>query len=1132
MKKIIRSTNRGCYKLLFVVSVLILSLCKCSESAYSCNSGSEFKVKTVFAKDQSQSSVATFEDGRFVVAWESYDQDGSGSDIYAQLFDDSGSKEGTVFRVNTVIANDQSQPSVATFEDGKFVVVWESDGQDGDSSGIYAQLFYADGTKKDSEFQNQDGGYGIYGQVFGADSTKKGTEFQANNSTTSNKQSSSVTTFQDGQFIITWESENQDGDGYGIFGQVFFADRTKKNQEFQVNSYTAQNQQSSSVAAFLMDLVKFLVVWQSKDQNGDGNGVYGRIFSEHQPAYVNIPLSDKSFHYRQNVLFNTTRTFSGSPNCTSVRVEEIKVRAQDDCQLGTEDIFTLEITNKHPLVNSPLGNHIFHYSKNFQFDFAEGTFVDPDNDTLYYEASLANGSPLPNWLDFDSTTQTFTGSPNCHFHGEFQIKVRAQDDCQLGAEDIFTLEVPNDPPIVNELMADQKIKSLERLDYTFSKYVFHSSLSQDELEFSTELVDGSKLPDWLVFYDKERRFSGTPSGGTRTLELVVTAKDGCQNSTSTTFQIQVTYSGCPLGMFSPLGEEIPPMSEADCENCQWGTYGDQIGLTACNMCPARTYNTETKKILLGACIKCQMGTYNPNLGSTTPNDCLPCSPGTYLNHTGGFSEDGCYLCDLAHYNPNIGSTSIQSCLPCPRGSYSAFKNLTSIDQCLLCKAGIYNDHTASTSCQQCPQGSQANSRQDGCELCPPGIKWESDNRKCHTCGVDEFNNQEGLTYCLKCSQTGICLGGNNCSTGRDPDMYCSKCISGYYLHGNGCSPCTRTTMVVILVLIIVFVFALMLVFRRKLSKLSNPIYMIFLLFFQLLGVIVESMKYEGNRSTFVAIPKYLSQLVNFKMGSVLAPECYSELTFYTQYFIFVFVLSAIILVLVIFSVVVHCCTTGLKSEKKVSYGTVLILARFLKIVGFNTWYEKRFSWIWEYYKPSRFWFELVLLLFRSVIVVVALLFTNNQTAQLLILVIILTIMILLVFFLRPYKGGESPRHVSEDVVLISSYIILLAVIILVWSTEFCLLMYTMGCSTMGYGIWKNWTKFRSGEWKDKRNLKKPLKKIINNPKKSSSSDLDDSDSDSDGSRDFDCLSDKLKPESNQNIQLKDYKDENEVEVEI
>ncbi|KAJ6250196.1 dystroglycan-related [Anaeramoeba flamelloides] len=852
-----------------------------------------------------------------------------------------------------------------------------------------------------------------------------------------------------------------------------------------------------------MDLVKFLVVWQSKDQDGDGNGVFGRIFSEHQPAYVNIPLSDKSFHYRQNVLFefaedtfvdpnndrlyydaslangsplpnwlafdSTTRTFSGSPNCTSVRVEEIK------------------------------------------FDFAEGTFVDPDNDTLYYEASLANGSPLPNWLDFDSTTQTFTGSPNCHFHGEFQIKVRAQDDCQLGAEDIFTLEVPNDPPIVNEPMADQKIKSLERLDYTFSKNVFHSTLSQDELEFSTEIVDGSKLPDWLVFYDKERRFSGTPYGGTRTLELVVTAKDGCQNSTSATFQIQVTYSGCPLGMFSQLGKEIPPMSEADCENCQAGTYGDQIGLTACNMCPAGTYNTETKKIELGACIKCQMGTYNPNLGSTTPNDCLPCSPGTYLNHTGGFSEDGCYPCDLAHYNPNIGSTSIQSCLPCPRGSYSAFKNLTSIDQCLLC---------------------------------------EADDRKCHTCGVDEFNNQEGLTYCLKCSQTGICLGGNNCSTGRDPDMYCSKCISGYYLHGNDCSPCTRTTMVVILVLIIVFVFALMLAFRRKLSKLSNPIYMIFLLFFQLLGVIVESMKYE---------------------------------------------------VLVIFSVVVHCCTGGLKSEKKVSYGTVLILGRFLKIVyiphlviclqpfdftyqeteqqwtldaehnitkdqvwrnhlplfvlftilfvagipvfflvililawkgGFNTWYEKRFSWIWEYYKPSRFWFELVLLIFRSVIVVVALLFTNNQTAQLLILVIILTIMILLVFFLRPYKGGESPRHVSEDMVLMSSYIILLAVIILVWSTEFCVLMYTIGCSTMGYGIWKNWTKFRSGEWKEKRNMKKPLKKIINNPKKLSSSDLDDSDSDSDGSRDSDCLSDKLKPESNQDIQFKDYKDENEDEVEI
>ncbi|KAJ6250195.1 fatty acid-binding protein [Anaeramoeba flamelloides] len=360
MKKIIRSTNRGCYKLLFVVSVLILSFCKCSESANRCHSGSEFKVNTVFAKDQSESSVATFEDGRFVVAWESYDQDGSGSGIYAQLFDgngsregsefkvntvfandqsqpsvatfedgrfvvawesddqdgsgsgiyaqlfdDSGSKEGTVFRVNTVIANDQSQPSVATFEDGKFVVVWESDGQDGDSSGIYAQLFYADGTKKDSEFQvnthfsdnqqnpsiatfidgqfavvwgseKQDGeGLGIYCQVFYADGTKKGTEFQVNY-TTSDQQSPSIATFQDGEFIITWESENQDG-GYGIYGQVFGADGTKKGTEFQANNSTTSKKQSSSVATFQDG--QFIITWESENQDGDGYGIFGQVFN-------------------------------------------------------------------------------------------------------------------------------------------------------------------------------------------------------------------------------------------------------------------------------------------------------------------------------------------------------------------------------------------------------------------------------------------------------------------------------------------------------------------------------------------------------------------------------------------------------------------------------------------------------------------------------------------------------------------------------------------------------------------------------------------------------------------------------------------------------------------------------------
>ena len=40
-----------------------------------------------------------------------------------------------------------------------------------------------------------------------------------------------------------------------------------------------------------------------------------------------------------------------------------------------------------------------------QFDI--GTFLDPEGDTLFYFANLADGTPLPSWAFFQPTVRTF-----------------------------------------------------------------------------------------------------------------------------------------------------------------------------------------------------------------------------------------------------------------------------------------------------------------------------------------------------------------------------------------------------------------------------------------------------------------------------------------------------------------------------------------------------------------------------------------------------------------------------------------------------------------------------------------------------------------------------------------------------
>ena len=60
---------------------------------------------------------------------------------------------GSELMVNTHTTDSQRSSAVAIDDLGNFVVVWHSDNQDGDQSGIFGQRFAPDGSKLGSEFQ-------------------------------------------------------------------------------------------------------------------------------------------------------------------------------------------------------------------------------------------------------------------------------------------------------------------------------------------------------------------------------------------------------------------------------------------------------------------------------------------------------------------------------------------------------------------------------------------------------------------------------------------------------------------------------------------------------------------------------------------------------------------------------------------------------------------------------------------------------------------------------------------------------------------------------------------------------------------------------------------------------------------
>jgi Putative Ig domain len=74
------------------------------------------------------------------------------------------------------------------------------------------------------------------------------------------------------------------------------------------------------------------------------------------------------------------------------------------------------------------------------FALPAGTFVDPQNSTMTYTATLSSGAALPSWLSFNSKTGLFSGTvPNTA--AGLSLKVTATDTSGLSASDTFAVTI-------------------------------------------------------------------------------------------------------------------------------------------------------------------------------------------------------------------------------------------------------------------------------------------------------------------------------------------------------------------------------------------------------------------------------------------------------------------------------------------------------------------------------------------------------------------------------------------------------------------------------------------------------------------------------------------------------------------
>jgi cysteine-rich repeat protein len=263
----------------------------------------EFQVNTYSMNDQYGTRLARAADGSFVVVWASDGQDGSGKGIYVQRFDATGNPIGVELQVNTYTSLGQTGPWIAMAPDGRFVVVWQSEGQDGSGYGIYFQRYSSAVVSQGVEtqvntttFGSQNGAsvematdgsfvvayqsdptdYDVLARRYDANGVALTAEIPVNSYITGHQSAAKIGMTPAGAFVIVWHSNLQDGDGYGIYGQRFLSTGVPDGSEFGVNTTTAGDQRRPDVA--MADGGSFMVIWVDDSQGTGIWDVHGRRF--------------------------------------------------------------------------------------------------------------------------------------------------------------------------------------------------------------------------------------------------------------------------------------------------------------------------------------------------------------------------------------------------------------------------------------------------------------------------------------------------------------------------------------------------------------------------------------------------------------------------------------------------------------------------------------------------------------------------------------------------------------------------------------------------------------------------------------------------------------------------------------
>lgn len=119
-------------------------------------------------------------------------------------------------------------------------------------------------------------GMGVAVKVFDSYGNQTVSQIQADSFTSGTQSKPVIAGLDNGNFVVSWQSSDQENSSYGIYAQLFSAAGKKLGSEIHVNTYTTNDQYLPSIAAFSavnQDPAGFVVAWNSVGQDGLSNSL-------------------------------------------------------------------------------------------------------------------------------------------------------------------------------------------------------------------------------------------------------------------------------------------------------------------------------------------------------------------------------------------------------------------------------------------------------------------------------------------------------------------------------------------------------------------------------------------------------------------------------------------------------------------------------------------------------------------------------------------------------------------------------------------------------------------------------------------------------------------------------------------